>query len=101
MTLDTNARGAEPGISTNGGNRPASSEMSASAPPPPAVPMERLEKCNNLDEVVRNLDQIIEWSIRAQSTMGYFAVLYKRSTVAISKAIKDGKFKDREVMERF
>jgi Family of unknown function (DUF5995) len=107
MTSHTNARGAVVATSANRkrnwtvGKRTGSSAMSASAPPPPAVPMERLGKCSNLDDVVRNLDQIIEWSIRTQSTMGYFAVLYKRSTVAISRAINEGKFKDREVMERF
>ena len=39
-------------------------------------PLPRLEQVHNVDEVVRNLDQIIDWATEAQSTIGYFAVLY-------------------------
>jgi hypothetical protein len=70
-------------------------------PPAPAPPLERLDQAETIDDVVRNLDQIIEWSISAQSTIGYFAVLYKRATLAVRDALNAGKFHDRERMERF
>jgi hypothetical protein len=47
-----------------------------------------------VDDVLRNLDQVIEWSIRAHSTIGYFAALYKRTTLAIRDAINNGEFDD-------
>lgn len=72
--------------------------MSAPAFPPQPPP---LQKAKTIDEVVRNLDQIIAWSISAQSAIGYFAVLYKRSTLAVRAAIKDNKFDDSKRMERF
>ncbi|ORB26425.1 hypothetical protein BST36_04080 [Mycolicibacterium moriokaense] len=50
---------------------------------------------------MRNLDQIIDWAIREQSTIGYFAVLYRRSTLAIRDALEAGKFKEPQLMERF
>jgi hypothetical protein len=49
--------------------------------------------------VVRNLDQVIEWSIEAESTIGYFAALYKQTTVALRKAINEGDFDDGRRME--
>ncbi|AKS31387.1 hypothetical protein AFA91_05245 [Mycolicibacterium goodii] len=51
--------------------------------------------------MVRNLDQVIDWSIRAHSTIGYFAVLYKKSTLAVRNALVKGKFRDAERMQRF
>ncbi|WP_326546923.1 DUF5995 family protein [Mycolicibacterium sp. ND9-15] len=51
--------------------------------------------------MVRNLGQIIDWAIREESTIGYFAVLYKRSTVAIRAALDEGLFCDRPQMEQF
>jgi hypothetical protein len=63
--------------------------------------MERVEEAKTIDDVVRNLDQIIDWSIRAQSAIGYFAVLYKRATVAVREALNEGLFDDRRRMEQF
>jgi hypothetical protein len=78
-------------------------DMSATQLTPP-IPWEPLRPARNIDEVVRNLDQIIDWAIRADSTIGYFAVLYKRSTVAIRAELNKGakgKFENRPQMEQF
>jgi hypothetical protein len=58
----------------------------------PPLQMARIEQPDNIGEVIRNLDQIIEWSIKAESHIGYFTVIYKRVTVAIRQAIKEGVF---------
>jgi hypothetical protein len=68
--------------------------MSAPAPPRPPLPLDRLEEAENVDDVLRNVEQIIDWSIKAESHLGYFAVVYKRVTLAIRKAINDGQFDD-------
>src|SRR5271163_4405588 len=60
----------------------------------PALQMARLEEAENVDDVLRNVDQIIDWSINANSHLGYFAVVYKRVTLAIREAINDGQFDD-------
>ena len=62
--------------------------------------MERLAEPTTIDDVVRNIEQIIDWSIKAQSTIGYFACLYKRVTVAIREAIKEGEFDDGRRVEQ-
>ena len=68
--------------------------MSASAPPTPSRPLDRLEEPETIDDVLRNVDQIIDWSIKAESHIGYFAVLYKRTTLAIRAGIDEGVFDD-------
>lgn len=62
--------------------------------------LDPLEKASTFDGVVRNLDLIIDWAIEAQSTIGYFAVLYKRGTIAIKRAVEDGDFTDPEWIEQ-
>lgn len=59
-----------------------------------------LEDASTFDAVVRNLDLVIDWSIEAQSTIGYFAVLYKRGTIAIQRAVEDGEFADPQWIEQ-
>jgi Family of unknown function (DUF5995) len=54
-----------------------------------------------LAEVIKAIASIIEWSIRAHSRLGYFAALYKRITIAVDTAIKQGLFVDGPRMERF
>jgi Family of unknown function (DUF5995) len=66
--------------------------MSAPVIPQPPLQMARLREAKDIDDVVRNLDQIIEWSIKAESHIGYFTVIYKRVTVAIREAINEGMF---------
>jgi Family of unknown function (DUF5995) len=60
----------------------------------------RLGPVQTLGEVAQDIDRVIEWSIQAQSAIGYFAVLYKRVTVAIAEAIDDGLFDDGPRMEQ-
>jgi hypothetical protein len=75
----------------------------ACAPLPVSSPvhMARLEEAKTIDDVLGNLDRIIDWSIKAQSTIGYFAVLYRRSTLAVREAINEGQFDDGRRMEHF
>lgn len=70
--------------------------MSTKPSPPPPIPT-----CVNLEEVVAALEWIIDWSIKASSRLGYFAALYKRITIAVDTAIKQGVFDDGPRMEGF
>lgn len=72
--------------------------MSAAMTPSP--PLEHLEEPRTIDDVLRAIDRILDWSINAQSNIGYFATLYKRVTVAIRDAIDDGVFDDGRRMEQ-
>jgi hypothetical protein len=74
--------------------------MSAAVTPSPPLPLERLEEPETIDDVLRTIDQILEWSVTAQSNIGYFATLYKRVTVAIRDAIDDGVFDDGRRIEQ-
>ncbi len=65
-----------------------------SQPSVPRKPLPRLAEANNVDEVLRNVEQVIEWAIKAESHLGYFAAVYKRITLAIRAAIDDGEFDD-------
>lgn len=71
------------------------------AVPNPSVPWTPLPRAENFDDVMRNLDQVIDWAIKADSTIGYFAVLYRRSTLACRAAIRRGEFHDADLMHRF
>jgi hypothetical protein len=73
----------------------------AGASPRARIPWKPLDPAKTIDDVVRNLEQTIDWSIRAQSTVGYFAVLYKRATLAVRNALGEGKFQNPELMEQF
>ena len=73
--------------------------MSTPVTPSPSLLLDRLEEAKNIDDVLRNVDQIIGWSINAESHLGYFAVVYKRVTLAIRKAINEGVFEDRRRVE--
>jgi uncharacterized protein DUF5995 len=68
---------------------------------PPTKRLPRLNPPNTLDEVVENFDRIVKWAIDAPSRIGYFATIYKRSTIAIHKAIDDREFEHTEVMTEF
>lgn len=73
--------------------------------PVPARPslqlcLNRLEEPGSIDDVLRNIDQILDWSITAHSNVGYFTTLYKRVTLAIRDAIDDGVFDDGRRMEQ-
>lgn len=75
--------------------------MSTIVPSRPPLQMARLEEVKDINDVVRNLDRVIEWSIKAQDCIGYFAVMYKRVTVAVRAAIDEGQFNDGPMMEHF
>jgi hypothetical protein len=68
--------------------------MSAPALISPPLRMARLAQAKNVEDVLRNVDQIVDWSIDAESCIGYFAVIYKRVTLAIHEAINEGQFDD-------
>jgi hypothetical protein len=66
--------------------------------PPPLPP---LKTAKNLRESIANFDAIVAWGINAPSGIGYFATIYKRATIAMSKAIETGGFQNPTVMTRF
>lgn len=55
---------------------------------------------NSIEEVIIQLDLIIARSREQQNAMGYFAMLYRRMTVAVSEGIKNGVFEDGKRMEQ-
>jgi hypothetical protein len=66
-----------------------------SAPAPPRGPkLDRLNEPGTIDEVISNLEKILDWAKEAESDIGYFAVLYRRITLAIRDAVRDGTFID-------
>lgn len=73
--------------------------MCAPAPPTPSLPLGRLEEPETIDDVLRTIDHIIDWSIKAESPIGYFAALYRRCTLAIREAINQDVFDDGHRME--
>lgn len=53
-----------------------------------------------VEDVIQSLDAIIQQSITANSTLGYFASLYRRMTAAVLEGIRKGKFEDGPRMAR-
>jgi hypothetical protein len=68
--------------------------MSAPAQPTQSLPLHRLEEPETIDDVIRTIDDIIGWAIKAESPIGYFAALYRRCTLAIREAINENVFDD-------
>ncbi|SPM33204.1 hypothetical protein MRAB57_1007 [Mycobacterium rhizamassiliense] len=64
----------------------------------PGPRLDRLDEPKTIDDVLRTLDQIIEWCKEAQSGIGYFAVLYRRITLAIREAIISNVFDNGRVI---
>lgn len=56
-------------------------------------------KATTLPEVILHLDNIIEWSKKHQSRIGYFAALYRRMTIAVQQGIVANSFADGKRME--
>ena len=72
-----------------------------SAPAPPGAPaLHRLNEPGTIDDVLRNVDQVIDWAKETKNAIGYFAVLYRRVTLGIRDAINDGTFVDGPRIER-
>lgn len=67
----------------------------------PRYPLERVHPVESVEDVLDRLDEIIAWSIDVGSAIGYFAVLYKRATLAIKNALDNGEFQDCARMEIF
>jgi len=63
---------------------------------PPPIPT-----VTNIDEVIAAIQGIINWTISAESRLGYFAALYKRITIAIKEGIANNLFQDGPRMDRF
>lgn len=53
-----------------------------------------------IDEVITHLDAIIDSSIKENSRLGFFAVLYRAVTVKVKEGIAAGRFQDGGRMER-
>ncbi len=53
----------------------------------------------NIDQVIDQLDDIIDWSINSSSRLGYFAALYRKVTLKVKEGIGDGFFEDGARME--
>jgi Family of unknown function (DUF5995) len=53
-----------------------------------------------IDDVIKRLDEIIAWAEKNQSTIGYFAVLYRRMTIAVKVGIEKNQFEDGARMEK-
>ena len=68
---------------------------------PATPPLAPIPPTSTLDAVVSALDSVIEWSIATSSRLGYFAALYKRITIAVGTAVKNGAFQDGPRMDRF
>lgn len=59
-----------------------------------------MKELNTIDDVIKNLDEIIILSEETNDTMGYFAVLYRRVTWKVKEGIETGYFDDPERMEK-
>jgi Family of unknown function (DUF5995) len=70
--------------------------MATNLPPPAPI-----SGVTTIKDVIEALQSIIDWSIRAESRLGYFGALYKRITIAVGTAIEDGVFENGPRMERF
>lgn len=68
---------------------------------PSTPPPLRLPAVDTIGEVVDGLQSIIDWSIDTASPVGYFALVYKRATIAVRDAIDAGMFDDGQRMTRF
>lgn len=63
----------------------------------PDLDPSRLE---TIDDVLRDLDRIIDWSLEEPSRLGYFAALYRKVTQKVKEGIEAGEFDDGPRMER-
>lgn len=70
--------------------------------PPPTTTPPRLPTATTLAQVIANFDTVIAWAIEERSGIGYFPTVYRRATIAIDAAVRDGKsFEHPDVMARF
>ena len=57
-------------------------------------------QAQTIDEVIEYLDQIIVQNTERSSKLAYFAILYRKVTVAVKEAIEKKEFEDNERMEK-
>jgi hypothetical protein len=57
-------------------------------------------QADTIDHVVDKLTEVIDWSRKSESRLGYFAALYRKVTVKVREGIANGFFDDGERMER-
>jgi len=53
-----------------------------------------------IDQVIRALDDIVDFALAEKSRIGYFAALYRRVTRAVKDGIDQGKFQNGPLMEQ-
>jgi len=54
----------------------------------------------SFDDVIKELNSIIEWSVQNNSRIGFFAAIYKNMTVRIKNAADAGEFEDKVRIEK-
>ena len=54
----------------------------------------------SIDEVIAQLGDLIDRSLRERSRLGFFAALYRKVTVKVKEGIAAGRFDDGRRMER-
>lgn len=59
-----------------------------------------MTEANSIAAVLQQQRSLIDWAIAHQSRIGYFAVLYQKMTIAVQRAMQQGKFEDNPRMER-
>jgi Family of unknown function (DUF5995) len=59
-----------------------------------------MTEASNIPEVISQQEAVIEWAITHQNRAGYFAVLYKKMTLAVQAAIVARQFEDSLRMEK-
>lgn len=57
-------------------------------------------QAKNIDEVILQLDNILDWAIDNKNRLGYFAGLYRKVTLEVKEGIIAGLFENGERMER-
>lgn len=65
----------------------------------PARPIPH-EPPRTIDDVINRLDEVLAWSRRSKSRLGYFAALYRKVTIRVKDGIARGEFADGPRMER-
>ncbi|HEY6251641.1 MAG TPA: DUF5995 family protein [Candidatus Angelobacter sp.] len=66
------------------------------AAPAPSI----IKPAETVEQVIRALDDIIDWAHTQKSRVGYFAALYRRVTRAVKQGIDEGKFQNGPLMEK-
>jgi hypothetical protein len=58
-------------------------------------------RAENIEDIIKNLTEIIEWSRENASRLGYFPALYRKVTVQVRNGIEEGFFEHGDLMDRF